>query len=241
MRKKAGQPARRLNSEQRNQLKATLVASSEGRLLLMGVALALIYTFWLVVKLALSPEQSHVLTGMTATGIVFGRAACMAFGYSAGLGQGTIIPICMIIETAFVLIFYPMFVFSWRHLLVIKRLKKTFERVHKAAETHKDKIQRYGIIGLFVFVWFPFWMTGPAVGCVIGFLLGLRVWLNMTVVLAGTYAAIFGWAFFLRQFHDRVASYSSYATVALVVLLAVIIMVGHFLHRTLHENRKKKT
>jgi len=241
MGKKAGQPARRSNTEQRKQLRVTLLTSSEGRLLLMGVALALIYTLWLGVKLVFSPEQSHVLIGMTATGIVFGRAACMAFGYSVGLGHSTVIPICMVIETAFVLIFYPLFVFSWRHLLVIKRLKKTFERVHKAAETHKDKVQRYGIIGLFAFVWFPFWMTGPAVGCVIGFLLGLRVWLNMTVVLAGTYVAIFGWAFFLRQFHERVASYSSYATVALVVLLATIIMVGHLLHRTFHKNIKKKT
>jgi hypothetical protein len=139
-----------------------------------------------------------------------------------------------------VLIFYPLFVFSWRHLLVIKRLKKTFDRIHKAAEAHKDTVQRYGIIGLFAFVWFPFWMTGPAVGCVIGFLLGLRVWLNMTVVLAGTYAAIFGWAFFLRQFHERVASYSPYATVALVVLLVIVIMLGRFLQRTLQQNRRKK-
>ena len=226
--------------ERRNQLKVTLLASSEGRLLLMGVALALIYACWLAVKLVFSPGQSHVLTGMTATGIVFGRAACMAFGYSAGLGHGTVIPICMIIETAFVLIFYPLFVFSWRHLLVIKWLKKSFERVHTAAETHKDKIQRYGIIGLFAFVWFPFWMTGPAVGCVIGFLLGLPVWLNMTVVLAGTYVAIFGWAFFLRQFNEWLASYSPYATVALVVLLIIVVMVGRLLHRTAQQNKRKK-
>jgi uncharacterized membrane protein len=176
---------------------------------------------------------------MTATEIMFGRAASMTFGYSLGLGHSTVIPICIIIETILVLIFYPLFVFSWRHLLVIKWLKNIFERIHKAAETHKDKVQRYGIIGLFVFVWFPFWMTGPVVGCVIGFLLGLRVWLNITVVLTGTYAAIFGWAFFLRQFHDRVASYSSYAAMVIMALLVIIIIVGQLLHRTLHENKNK--
>jgi hypothetical protein len=82
-------------------------------------------------------------------------------------------------------------------------------------------------------------MTGPVVGCVIGFLLGLRVWLNITVVLTGTCAAIFGWAFFLHQFHDRVASYSSYAAMVLMALLVVIIIVGHLLYRTLHENKNK--
>ena len=236
---KTEQPANELNSEQRNQLKVTLLTGSEGRLLLIGVALAFIYTFWLGVKLLLSPEESQVLIGMTATEIMFGRAASMAFGYSLGLGHSMVIPICIIIETILVLIFYPLFVFSWRHLLVINRLKNIFERIHKTAEAHRGKVQKYGIIGLFVFVWFPFWMTGPVVGCVIGFLLGLRVWLNMTVVLAGTYVAILGWAFFLRQFHDRVASYSSYATMVLIALLIIIIIVGHRLHRTLQENKNK--
>jgi uncharacterized membrane protein len=233
------QAAPELNSERRNRVKRTLLTSSEGRLLLAGVAFAFAYTLWLGVQLLFSPEQSQVLIGMTATGVMFGRAAGLAFGYSLGLGHSTVIPICMVIETILVLIFYPLFVFSWRHLLVVKWLKKTLERIHNAAEVHKEKIQRYGIVGLFIFVWFPFWMTGPVVGCVIGFLLGLRVWLNMTIVLAGTYVAIFGWAFFLSQFHDRVASYSSYAAMVLMALLVIIIIMGHLLHRTLHENKNK--
>jgi uncharacterized membrane protein len=227
------------NSKQKNRLKVTFLNSPEGRLLLVGVALAFIYTFWLGVKLLLSPEEAQVLIGMTATEIMFGRAASMAFGYSLGLGHITVIPICITIETVLVLICYPLFVLSWRHLLVINWLKNIFENIRKAAETHKGKVQKYGIIGLFVFVWFPFWMTGPVVGCVIGFLLGLRIWLNISVVLAGTYLAIFGWAFFLRQLHDHVASYSSYATMVLVALLIIIIIVGNLLHRTLHKDNNK--
>jgi len=238
MGEKTEQPASEANSQQPNRLKATLLTSSEGRLLLVGVALAFIYTFWLGVKLLFSPEDSQILIGMTATHIMFGRAAGMAFGYSLALVHSTVISNCIIIETILVLIFYPLFVLSWQRLLVIDWLKNIFERTRKAAEARKGMVRRYGIIGLFAFVWFPFWMTGPVVGCVIRFLLGLRVWLNMTVVLAGTYVAIFGWAFFLRQFHDRVASYSSYAAMVLMALL-VIIIIGHLLHRTIHENKPK--
>ncbi len=239
MEEESEQPEDESNSQQPQKLKATLLTSSEGRLLLLGVALAFIYTFWLGIKLLLSPEESQLLIGMTATGLLFGRAFAMWFGYSLGLGHHTVIPICIIIETILVLIFYPLFVFSWRHLLVINRLKNVFERIQKSAETHKDKVQKYGVIGLFVFVWFPFWMTGPVVGSVIGFLLGLRIWLNMTVVLTGTCAAIFGWAFLLRQFHNHVASYSSYAAMILMAVLVVIIIVGHLLYRALHENKNK--
>ena len=239
MKKKSKQPVGELNPQQPNQLKTTLLTSSEGRLLLFGVILAFIYTFWLGIKLLLSPDQSQVLIGMTATELLFGRAAAMAFGYTLGLGHRTVIPICIIMETILVLIFYPLFVFSWRHLLVIKRLRNVFDRIQKSAETHKDKVQKYGVIGLFAFVWFPFWMTGPVVGSVIGFLLGLRVWLNMTVVLAGTTLAIFSWAFLLRQFHKQIASYSSYAAMVLMALLVVIIIAGHLLYRVLHENKNK--
>ena len=228
-----------MNSQQKKQLKSTLIASSEGCLLLSGIALALIYTFWLGIKLLLSPDDSQVLIGITATAIIFGRAAGLAFGYSIGMGHGTVITICMIIETIQVLILYPLFVFSWRQLLVIKRLKNLFDRTQKAAERHKDKVQRYGAIGVFAFVWFPFWMTGPVVGSVIGFLLGMRIWVNMIAVLAGTYVAVFCWALFLRRLHKQVAAYSSYAGLILMALLIFIIIVSRLLYRIFYENKKK--
>jgi len=233
------QPADQSGSPEPNQLKATLLTSPEGRILLIGVTLAFAYIFWLGVKLLLSPEEFQVLIGMTAMDIMFGRAAAMAFGYSLYIGHAKVIPVCMILETILVLIVYPLFVFSWRHLLVVKGLKRVFERIRKSAEAHKDKVQKYGVIGLFAFVWFPFWMTGPVVGCVIGFLLGLRAWLNITVVLSGTYLAILAWALFLRRFHDSVASYSSQAAMVLMVLLIVVIIAGTLLHSTLHENKNK--
>jgi len=237
MQEESDQSANELSSEQKSRLKVTLLTSPEGRLLLAGVAMAFIYTFWLGIKLLLSPEDSQILIGMSATQVLFGRAAGLAFGYSLGLGHITVISICIILETIMVLILYPLFVFSWRHLLVIKGLKKIFENTNKAAINHKDKIQKYGILSLFIFVWFPFWMTGPVVGCVIGFFLGLRVWVNMTVVFFGTVAAVLGWAFFLSQFHERVASYSSYATMVLVALLILIVILGHYMHRAYHKNK----
>ncbi len=227
------------NSQEPNHLRGTLLTSSEGRILLVGVILACAYILWLGVKLLVSPEEFQILTAMTAMDIMFGRAAAMAFGYSLNLERTKVISICMMIEAILVLIVYPLFVFSWQHLLVIKGLKKVFDRIRKSAEAHKDKVQKYGIIGLFAFVWFPFWMTGPVVGCVIGFLLGLRAWVNITVVVSGSCLAIAVWGLFLGRFHDSVAAYSSQAAMVLMILLIVIIVVGSLLHRTLRENKDK--
>ena len=73
-----------LDLNQKNQLKRTLLNSSEGRCLLIGVALAFVFTLWLGIKLLLSPEDSQVLIGITATQIMFGRAASIAFGCNDG-------------------------------------------------------------------------------------------------------------------------------------------------------------
>ncbi|RKY04899.1 MAG: hypothetical protein DRP66_11155, partial [Planctomycetota bacterium] len=79
----------------------------------------------------------------------------------------------------------------------------------------------------------------PVVGCVIGYLLGLRVWINISTVLAGTYVAIFCWAFFLRQFHDRVASYSTYSATVFMAMFVVIVIAGRLLYRILHKDKDK--
>lgn len=228
-------------AEQRRLLKFTLLNTAEGSVFLSGVTLALIYTAWLGAKFIFDPENAQNLIGMTATEILFGRAAGMAFGYNVGLSNITVIPICIVLETILVLIAYPLFVFSWRHLLVIKSLKTIFGGIHHAAETHKDKVHKYGIIGLFAFVWFPFWMTGPVVGCAIGFLMGLPVWLDLTVVLTGTYVAILGWAILLHTLHQQIAEYSPYAAMVLMAIIIVIIIIGHLLSQAIQENKKKNS
>jgi uncharacterized membrane protein len=227
------------NPQPQDRFITSLMRSSEGRLLLLGVGLTLGYIAWLVIMLLVYPDWAQIIVGMTATNIMFGRAASMAFGYSLGLGHATVISVCIVVETIAVLICYPLFVFSWRHLLHFKRLKRFFERIHRSAETHKDIVQKYGLIGLFIFVWLPFWMTGPVVGCVIGFLLGLRTWQNITVVLAGTYVAIAGWALLLREFHERVASYSSYAAIILLAILFIIIYGGNRLYKRFKKKSHK--
>ena len=205
-------------------LKSEVFTSAEGRVLIAGISLALLYILWLCGQLITAPDTFQGLLGMTATEVVFGRVACMAFGYSMGLSHTQVLLISMFLETLLVLIFYPLFVFIWRQLLVIKWLKKVSDRTRRAAETHKDKVHKYGVIGLFMFVWFPFWMTGPVVGCMIGYLLGLRVWINLTTVLTGTCVAILGWAFLLYQLHQKTISYSSYAIVIAAAVIAAFML-----------------
>ncbi len=217
-----------------------LLHSEEGRVFATGLTLALIGISALALSWLWSPSLSQVLVAMTAMNILFGRAAAMSFGYAANLGHGVVLSVNMLIETILVLLFYPLFVFSWRHLVEIRGLSRIIERTSTAAAANRETIRKYGMIGLLAFVFMPFWMTGPVVGCAIGFLLGLRTWVTLTLVLTGTYLAIGGWALLLQELHARVAEYSFFGPTALTGLIVLIAVIGYLLHTTHSESRDGK-
>ena len=92
-------------------------------------------------------------------------------------------------------------------------------------------MRKFGIVGLFVFVFVPFWMTGPVVGAIIGFLIGLRPWVNLMVVLMSTYIAIGVWGLLLNELSAWSATVNRFAPFALVVAIALIAIAMHLLSR----------
>ena len=215
-----------------------LFKTTEGRILLIGIAATLgglvvmgMIAFW-------SPETSRMIGAMTFFNVVFGRAVSMSIGYAGGYGHTIVVAVNMWVETVMVLLFYPLFVFSMRKLVELPRLKRFLRRTRRAAERHHDKVQQYGIAGLLIFVWFPFWMTGPVVGSAIGYLLGFKAWLTVTVVLVGTYIAMAGWAYLMSGLHTKAATFGPWAPVLVIVILILIVLIGYWLNRHEREERR---
>lgn len=208
-----------------------LFKTTEGRILLLGVAVALAGLIAMGLAAFWSPQTSRMIGAMSLTNIIFGRAVSMSIGYAGGYGHALVVPVSIWVETVLVLLFYPVFVFSMRKSVEFPRLKRFLEYTQETAEHHHDKVRRYGIAGLFVFVCIPFWMTGPVVGCAIGYLLGFPVWLTLSVVLAGTYVAIGGWAYLLFDLYTRAAVLGPWAPVLIVGLIILIVLAGYRLNR----------
>jgi uncharacterized membrane protein len=203
--------------------------SPEGRILLGGLLLTAGYLASLAFVWATAPQYAPILGAMTALNVVVGRAGGMSFGYAVGLTHAVVIPVNIAVETIQVLILFPLFVLSWRHLLEIRALSHFMGRMRRAAEANRGIIHRYGILGLFFFVMMPFWMTGPVVGSILGFLIGLRSWVNMTAVLGGTYVAIGIWAILLHGLTDWAATYNRYALFGVVGAVAILWFLGRSL------------
>jgi uncharacterized membrane protein len=215
-----------------------LFKTTEGRILLLGFAIAIVGLIVMGLVAFWSPQTSRMIGAMTFSNIIFGRAVSMSIGYAGGYGHALVVSVNIWVETVLVLLFYPVFVFSVCKLVEFPKLKRLLDHTHAAAERHHEKVRRYGIIGLFAFVWFPFWMTGPVVGCAIGYLLGFPAWLTVSVVLAGTYIAMGGWAYLLFGLHERAAVFGPWAPVLIVGLIMLIFFAGYWLNRVGNDQQQ---
>jgi len=208
-----------------------LFSSTEGRLLGLGLALTGLMLLAFGIGWHLFPDSVLTYAAMTGLNLTIGRAAGMSFGYASGLGHAQVIPLNMLVETIQVLVVYPLFALSWRHLIKLRGLQPFFTRMQRAAEFRGGAVRKFGIVGLFVFVFVPFWMTGPVVGAIIGFLIGLRAWVNVVVVLGSTYIAIGIWGLLLNELSVWAATVNQFAPYALFLAIVLIAVVIHLLSR----------
>jgi len=207
-----------------------LFKTTEGHFLLLGVTIAFLGLIVMGAAAIWSLPTSRMIGTLTFTNIIVGRIISMSVGYASGYGHAIVIAVNMWVETVLVLLFYPVFVFSIRKLVEFPRLKRFLERTQAAAERHHNKVRRYGIIGLFIFVWVPFWMTGPIVGSAIGYLIGFPAWLTLLVVLAGTYTAMATWAYVLFDIYSHASSFGPWAPILIIGLIILMFVASNWLN-----------
>jgi len=129
-----------------------------------------------------------------------------------------------LIESTVVCLFFTAFSLSFKKLISVRFLNDAMANVHRSAQTQRTRLLRWGIPGLIVFVWFPFFMTGPVVGSVIGFLLGMRPWVVVGVVLSGTVLAIISWTFILNEVVDWARTVGEFLPLMFVCILLIVIV-----------------
>lgn len=205
-----------------------IFSSFEGIVLAVAIGLALLGLVVIGILALISPDLSGIIGSMVFANLTLGRSISLLMGYAAGQGHMLVIGVNMLTETVLVLLFFPLFVFSLRQLPMFPKLQSVIDRVHLHANRHKDAVYRYGVIGVFAFVWFPFWMTGPVIGCAIGCLIGLRPLVNLLAVLSGTFIAMLFWAGLLYNLHTQTQAFGSWGLAFLFGLLLAIVAVGYW-------------
>ncbi len=205
-----------------------LILLQEGRIFIAGIVLLFCYIVSTLSIYLFSISDANNLLGMTATNLFFGRAAGISYGYGAGFSDLIIVLYNITIEIILVLIIYPLFIFSWNKSLEVKLLQNIFTKIKEQKIKYQNIFDKYGKYGLFVFVWFPFWMTGPVVGAIIGFLIGIKHYQTITIVVLGTSLATIIWTYFLKEIIlllNQISSNGAFIILIIFVLITVVVKV----------------
>ena len=198
----------------------------EGQILLLGFIFLGCYFILLLLCALFYPNYLQELLSITVTNVIFGRMAGLSIGVASQMDSAFLIAFNFFIESIMVLILYPLFVLSWKQLDFVSYppLNRYLERSKKKAHKYEPLIKRYGVIGLILFVLTPFAMTGPVVGSFVGFLIGFRHRVTLSVVLLSTFVAIILWIYLIKNFEETLVAYSDRLMVGLLIAAAVLFL-----------------
>lgn len=162
----------------------------EVKILFLGIALTAMTGIYFLYLLFTDPGLYRVLSSTAIIHLMGGRALGIVTCLSAGISLFYTILYNFFLEVVIVLIAYGTVVLVMRNIIQPKLFDGAVRQAELTAQDQKTKIKKYGSIGLFLFVMFPFFMTGPVIGAIIGYLLNYRAINNFLIVFSGTLSSI---------------------------------------------------
>lgn len=216
-------------------MRARFLLSEENSVFMAGSCMLIFWVgavavFWRIENVL----WTHMLT-MGFTQLLAGRAASIASATQADMHPALIILFATYIDTTAVFILYPVLVFSYKNLFERRFFKTHIRPVFQSAQKRVGRLRRFKIAGVFLFVWFPFWMTGIIIGSLLGFLMGLRTWVNMTTVVLGSTSAVICWVYA----YDKLYNWVGQIHKGIPLALTVLIILGLATYRIITLRRKR--
>ena len=202
----------------------------EVKILFVGLVLTALTGIYLLYLLFTDPGLYKVLSSTAVIHVMGGRGLGILTCLSAGISLFYTILYNFFLEVVIVLIAYGIVVLVMRNIIQPKLFDGAVRKAELTAQSQKTKIKKYGSIGLFLFVMFPFFMTGPVIGAIIGYLLNYRAINNFLIVFSGTLASIMIYALignniinFINQYiHIDVLKKWGGITIAVLIVVFLI-------------------
>jgi uncharacterized membrane protein len=204
----------------------------EVKILIIGLILLSLGGLFLAYLLFTDISLYRTFSSTAIIHLMGGRALGIATCLSAGLSLPHTIIYNFYIEVVIVLIAYGIVVLIMRNIIQPKLFHSAVRQAELTAQSQKTKIKKFGAIGLFIFVMFPFFMTGPLVGSIIGYLLNYKAINNFLIVFSGTLTSILIYALIGNNIIKRINQYVPVEMVnkwgAIIIgLLIVIFLIYH--------------
>jgi uncharacterized membrane protein len=205
---------------------------AEVKILLIGLILSFLTCLYLLYLLFTNFGLYKILSSTAIVHIMGGRALGIAACLAADISLFYTISYNFFLEVVIVLITYGMVVLIMRNIIQPKLFRSAVKQAELAAQDQKTNIKKYGSIGLFLFVMLPFFMTGPVIGSIIGYLLNYKAINNFLIVFSGTLSSILIYALIGNNLINHINQYVQIDLVkkwaAIIVgILIVLFLIYH--------------
>ena len=200
----------------------TILKTNHGKILFLGLLLVVFLSVFILVYYFIDADFANKISAMVVANIAVGRVPSLSLGYASELSHFPVIATNVYIEMVMVTLLYSTFIFSYNNMHQIRFLDNFFEKVEEYRVKYAEYFDKYGIFGLFIFVFIPFWMTGPIVGAIIGYLIGLRHITVMVTVFIATVVAMTMWGLLLNELITVMNMFDS----SIIWFVLVIAIVG---------------
>jgi len=173
----------------------------------IGWSIFLVWAAVLVAWALIDPDPYAQGWRLVLELLFLGRAVSIADGIASGFSSIYLVFQNGLEDIILLLILYPWVVAAYEGVSGHRVLRGTIERVRRTAEKNQKVVEPWGVVGLWTFVFFPFWSTGALVGGVVGYLLGMRTWVVFSSVFAGHLLSVASLVWLFDSTREMLASF----------------------------------
>lgn len=206
----------------------------------VGWALFAVWAAVLVAWAVLQPDPYAQGWRLVAELAVLGRLVNIADGIAMGFSKHYLLFQSGLQDIILLLVAYPPLVAVCQGVAQRTFLGRRLETVRRTAEGHKDRVEPLGALGLWIFVFFPFWSTGALVGGVVGYLLGMRPAVVFASVFSGHVLSVVSLVYFFDAMAGLAETFNSgavkYLPWAVLGALLLVTAAGRLRNRLASES-----
>ncbi|MCL4694583.1 MAG: small multi-drug export protein [Candidatus Hydrogenedentes bacterium] len=207
-----------------------------------GVGILLVYVATLIAVAIIEPDPYAGAWHLIIGNLFLGRAYNITVGLKEGYSNVYLFFQCGLGDIILLLLVYPLLVAGYRRAIEWRFVGPSIANIRASAEKHKHRIERFGALGLTLFVFFPAWSTGALVAGVVGYLVGMRTSVMFTSIIIGNFLSVAAWIWlidWMRSFSESLGHWLPWIVAGSVVGLAVAYRV-HLIRRKMRERKPVK-
>jgi uncharacterized membrane protein len=184
---------------------------------LFGIEVVILAFFFIID----SSLAAKVLSMISANHLA-GRMAFIGIGLELGLPVSFVIFVIILYNTTYLMILNSLIVYFWDRTQKIKVIHNYVSSIKKKAEIRSQFLKKWRWIGIALFVWLPFHMTGAVMGSVIAYIEGYNIRKTLLIVLPSMWLGVFCWGLWFDDLYALIDRFGRGQTLLFTIILIAL-------------------